>query len=391
MNRKCLIIIPGIPFPPVDGHKLKIYNLIKILNKNYALHIVTIARTIPNEAELSFIEAHSYKHSHFMQNIAQSLRNMCFNLFSNIPYQVSYFTLPEVKRYLKEDQDNYEFVFLNLIRTAGYLPELSGNKIVLDMVDLLSKSYLKSSNTTSSPVYKTIYSIEASRLLRYEKLIIEQCALTLCVNQQEAESLNEIGKVAWLPNGVKESLFQYDAFDQQYANGIAFFGTMFYQPNIDAVLWFEKYVMDKLNPDIKLYIIGARPASIILQMAKKRKNVIITGFLDDPYLLLNSCFAHIAPMQNGGGIQNKVLETMGMGKINILTSHGANPIKGGINGSHFLVEDEAFKMATLINDLFENPVKYEHIKANAKQLIMENYTWQAYERKLSKLLTTIGN
>lgn len=48
--------------------------------------------------------------------------------------------------------------------------------------------------------------------------------------------------------------------------------------------------------------------------------------MDDPYLILKKAIAVIAPMQTGGGIQNKVLEAMALGKINLLSSKAAAPI-----------------------------------------------------------------
>lgn len=382
MKKKCLIIIPGIPFPPVDGHKLKIYNLIKILSKKYDLHIVTISKTKLNEQEQDFINTHSYKNAHFKLNLIGAGFRILKNIFSPTPFQVAYFTLNAVKKYLKVNTESDDLVVFNLVRTAGYLPLLKSKKIVFDMVDLLSKSYFKSGISTSSRLFRLIYKIEGKRLLAYERIVMRNSELTLCVNNDDAIALKPYGDVIWLPNGVKDHLFDYQEFDKKYKNSIVFFGAMFYQPNIDAVIWFDKYVMDHLNKDITLYIIGARPSRQIINLANKRKNIIVTGFLEDPYIILNSCFAVIAPMQNGGGIQNKILEVMGMGKINILTSYGANPILGAKDKEHFFVEDNALAMAERINDIFVSDENCRDIGAKAKQLILDNYTWDAYEKKI---------
>ena len=253
--------------------------------------------------------------------------------------------------------------------------------MVFDIVDLLSSSYKKSEKTTSSKLFKIIYRIEGGRLHNYERNIVRNADLTICVNENEARNLKEFGNVKWLPNGVNKSLFTYNKVDTGLFNSIAFFGSMFYQPNIDAVIWFDRYVIDSLDPTINLFIIGARPSSAILEIAKKRKNVIVTGFLEDPYEILNSCFAIVAPMQNGGGIQNKILETMGMGKLNIITSYAANPIVGGVNDEHFLVEDDPVFMASKINAVFKNPHSFEHIGINAKKLILSRYTWESYRKQ----------
>lgn len=379
MKKKCLIIIPGIPYPPVDGHKLKIYNFILILSKYFDLHIITISKENLSVDQENFIKRNSYQSKHFRIGILGTLFRLFKSVFSKIPFQVGYFTLSTVKKYISINAENDHYAVLNLIRTGEYRNLLLNKYIILDMVDSLSKSYLKSNETTTSIVYKFIYGIEGHRLVAYEKKCISSVDLTLCVNNEDASNLSSYGKVKWLPNGVNPSLFIYQKKSNEFSNHIVFFGTMFYQPNIDAIIWFEKYVLDHLNPEIKLIIIGARPSSSILSLAKKRRNITVTGFLDDPYFIINSCFAVIAPMQNGGGIQNKILETMAMGKINVLTSYAADPIVDAIDNKHFIVENDPVIMAKKINDVYNSPFLFLKMEQNAKNLIKEKYTWEAYE------------
>ena len=382
MNKEnCLLIIPGIPYPPTDGHKLKIYNLILILKEKFDLHLITISREDLNQEQTLFLEKNSVTAKHFKLGFFLITIALIKSVFSKIPFQVSMFTYNHVNKYLRNYTVDCKYVILNLVRTGGYLPLLKNKKVVFDIVDLLSSSYKKSEKTTSSKLFKIIYRIEGGRLHNYERNIVRNADLTICVNENEARNLKEFGNVKWLPNGVNKSLFTYNKVDTGLFNSIAFFGSMFYQPNIDAVIWFDRYVIDSLDPTINLFIIGARPSSAILEIAKKRKNVIVTGFLEDPYEILNSCFAIVAPMQNGGGIQNKILETMGMGKLNIITSYAANPIVGGVNDEHFLVEDDPVFMASKINAVFKNPHSFEHIGINAKKLILSRYTWESYRKQ----------
>ena len=391
MKKNCVIIIPGIPYPPVDGHKLKIYNLILILSKHYDLHIITISKENLSTEQVDFIDKHSYKSKHFKIRSIATLFRLFKSIFSGIPFQVGYFTFSSIKRYLLNNSQNDTFAVLNLVRTCEYLDVLSNKYIVLDMVDSLSKSYLKSNETTSSRLYSLIYGIEGKRLVEYEKKCLSKANLTLCVNQEDAMNLSSCGNVKWLPNGVNASLFNYTKRDDDYNDYIVFFGAMFYQPNVDAMIWFDKYVLDHLDPNIKVVVIGARPSTSILNIAKKRTNVKVTGFLDDPYSIINSCFAVIAPMQNGGGIQNKILEAMGMGKVNILTSYAADPIVGAENNKHFIVENDPTIMAKKINEVYRFPSSFFKMGDDAAMLIKSRYTWEAYEEQIISQLNEQNN
>ena len=167
--KKCLIIIPGIPYPPVDGHKLKIYNLILILSKYFDLHIITISKESLSNKQAKFINENSYKSKHFKLNTFKSLFRLIKAVFSQIPFQVEYFTLSSIRKYILENSKNDEYAVLNLIRTCEYIDILKNKSIIIDMVDSLSKSYLKSTETTSSLIFRLIYGIEANRLIKYEK------------------------------------------------------------------------------------------------------------------------------------------------------------------------------------------------------------------------------
>lgn len=391
MKKNCLIIIPGIPYPPVDGHKLKIYNLILILSKHYNLHLITISKENLSSEQVEFVNSHSYKRKHFKIRPLATLFRLFKSIFSDIPFQVGYFTFSSIKRYIVKNTQNDTFAVLNLIRTCEYLDVLSDKYIILDMVDALSKSYLKSNETTSSRLYSLIYGIEGNRLVEYEKKCLSKANLTLCVNQEDALNLSSYGKVKWLPNGVNGSLFNYTKRDLDYSDYIVFFGAMFYQPNVDAMIWFDKYVLDHLDSNIKVVVIGARPSTSILNIAKKRTNVKVTGFLDDPYSIINSCFAVIAPMQNGGGIQNKILEAMGMGKVNILTSYAADPIVGAENNKHFIVENDPINMAKKINEVYNFRSSFIKMGEDAAILIKSKYTWEAYEEEIITQLNEQNN
>jgi glycosyltransferase involved in cell wall biosynthesis len=91
--------------------------------------------------------------------------------------------------------------------------------------------------------------------------------------------------------------------------------------------------------------------------------------------------AVVAPMQTGAGIQNKVLETMALGTINVLTSLAANPIVGAIDGEHFLIANTADDFCDILLKIAARPDEYNNIKMSARNFIAQNYTWQICEKQ----------
>ncbi|WP_181276692.1 glycosyltransferase [Arcticibacter pallidicorallinus] len=277
-----------------------------------------------------------------------------------------------------------DFAIVNLVRLVPYVEGFS-KPIFLDIVDSIGLNYLSSRKKVSSWFWKLIYRIEIKRLLTYEKECVKSLRNTFFVNYDECKYYSKFGSTRWIPNGVNNALFSYVYKEDQYMNSVAFFGKMDYQPNIDAVLWFVNHVLGEL-PEMSFYIIGSNPVEKVLSLQSKFANIHVTGYLDDPYRVLNSCALVVSPMQTGGGIQNKILESMALGKVNLLTTKAASPIQGAIEGIHYLLADTPELMKAHITQVMNDRAGYEHIGENAKKLMMELYTWENYKTKLYSML-----
>jgi glycosyltransferase involved in cell wall biosynthesis len=391
-RKKCLLILPRLPYPPVGGDKLKSYNLVKILHELYDLSIVIVSEEKLNLECTEFLEKNSIHYKLFIYPKWILYLNALRSLFTGNSLQVEFYYFREVQSYCDKLIAENDIVMSNLIRTAKYLNTDSARyKLrLLDMVDSIAINYTRSIDKVESYVWKMIYTFEAKRLMEFEKECVKNFSATFFVNKSECDYWSQYGNTFHIPNGVNEKLFSYSKKLSHYSNALTFFGKMNYQPNVDAVVWYLKNVHPLVDKEILFVILGANPSSVINKYAKL-DNIEVTGFVRDPYAIVNSSFATIAPMQTGAGIQNKVLEGMALGQVNVLSTLAANPILNAEHGKHFLVEDDPIKLASMINDLFKNPTKYDSIRANAKELISNIYTWSNYRSKFCQMILSIEN
>jgi len=382
-KRKCLLILPRFPYPAVGGDKLKSYNLVRILNLKYELFIYIITDEKITSDVVKFLKDHSAGYKVFYRNKFYFRLNALKNIFSNRPIQVSYYYFRAAQEEIDRLLLDVDFAIANLVRTSEYLASFNKPKF-LDIVDSIALNYIRSRSKATSLFWKFIYQVEAKRLLQFEKQSVSTFHSTFFVNYDECRFWSKYGNTVWIPNGVNPALFAYGQGLAQNvpSNVISFLGKMDYQPNVDAVCWFANMVLPKLNGEIRFLIIGARPNSTVRRLSRKSENVNVVGFVDDPYELLGSSFAVVAPMRTGGGIQNKILEAMGLGKIVITTSLGALPIKGAEHGVHLLIGNTPEELVKLVEDVFKNPNKFVNIGLNARTLVEKIYTWQKYENKL---------
>lgn len=378
-KKNCLMILPRPIFPLVSGYSNKNYNLIQCLSLEYNLSLIILSTQKLCEEEIAYYKEYTCRVTEIVAHKYENYMTAFWYLLSTRPIQVGYYYKKAVAKYVRMISQDSDIVIASLVRTVKYLEEVPNSCIkIFDMVDSIGLNYIHSLHQTTSVFWKLLYKIEGKRLINYEKEQVAKADCSFFVNEKEENFYSKYGSTAWLPHGVKEELFSYNKNDSRYEKSVAFIGKMDYQPNIDAVKWYIEKVHVVIGKKIPLIIVGAYPTKDILEIAKKAKNVTVTGYCEDPYLYLKSCLAVIAPMQTGGGIQNKVLEGMALGKINVITSLAAAPIENGKGSKLFLVADTAEQYSKILIDVLENSGMYEDIGIRAKNFVMKKFTWKVY-------------
>lgn len=390
VKKKCLFILTRLPYPPVGGDKLKSYNLVKILAELYDLSIIVVTDEKVDDETKTFLKDNSFEYKIFNYPKWRFYLNALCSIFSGNPIQVDYYYFSIVQKYCKIKIAENEILIANLIRTAKYFQtDVAVSKVrLLDMVDSISMNYERSMNNVSSFFWKLIYKFEVKRLKRFEENCVRTFSGTFFVNKTECEYWSSFGKTFHIPNGVNDKLFNYSKTKKITGNYIAFFGKMNYQPNIDAVMWYINNVHDYIDDKITFVIIGAYPSKKIKNLTIK-KNIIVTDYIDDPYEIINGSNIVIAPMQTGGGIQNKVLETMALGKINLLSSLAAHPITEALHGKHFIIEDNPINFSKKINEICLTQHVNDQISENAKSFVLDNFSWENYKVKFVEMVNMI--
>ncbi len=379
MKKNCLLILPRDIFPVIGGYALKNEALIKGLSKQYNLYLVVVSNRQLSETEELFYQQHSKEFHYFSFSKWRYLFNAALSLFTKKPIQTNYFYFSKVQKCINEILPHIDIAIGALVRTMKYLENTPQNVFKLfDMVDSFGLIYKKSVDEVQSNLWKAIYKVESKRLLKYERECIYSSNLTYLFSETEKDYWKQYSeKVQWVPYGIKDFLATYDKKDEQYRDAVAFIGKMDYRPNIDAVKWYAENIHSKLPNPPKFIIIGAYPTEEVKKLQDKYNNIVVTGFVEDPYVILNSVKAVVAPMQTGGGIQTKVLEAMVLGKTVILSKLAAGPIHGTEDGKHFLVADtleEYEKAFCLIN----NADECSRIGKNAKDLVKSTFSWNNY-------------
>ena len=387
-KKKILLCIPRIPFPLNSGGRIAMYDVLQLLSKEFELTLIIIDDCSENVKYVDEMKNFSNQVYFFSKSKIYFFANSILGLLYMRPLQVGYFYFKEIQILINSLESSHDLYFSFMIRTSSYGYKLKIKKIHY-AIDSMFLNYLNSKKNTTSLLWKLIFMLEIPLLFKIEKKHILKYNITTFVNKEEASYWETFGSSFNLPHGISNELLQYNKYDEEYNNAIVFIGRMDYQPNIDAIVWFCNNVFQFLSKEIRLLIIGGFPTNDVKQLEHRFENIKVLGFVNDPNIILKSCICTIAPMQSGGGLQTKILMSMALNNIVVLTTLSSKAIIGAENGKNMFIEDEPHKIASIINKIHGDPKSFQSVRIAAKELIENNYSLNIIEKKLSKLINDL--
>ena len=390
-----------------DGYSIRALGLAGILKKEYNIDLVSLYQKETELEQKNGLEKFFDNIYLFSENILSESLGAVKGVLSSAPIQEEIYFSSKMQEWINKNYKNYNLIFCETLRTIKYVKNLRIPKVV-DLIESLSLKYLRAREFVN-PLWKLIYKIETPRIQKREREALENFDKVLIsspfdrkylcqqstVNLPRRQAGTQQSKLVVVPNGVKEKVIHYPLSNTQYPeeNWISFFGKMDYQPNEDAVLWFSREIFPQIQskvPNLKFYIIGTNPTKKIKNL-QRIKNIKITGFLDNPYKILQKSKLVVVPLRFGAGIQNKVLEAMALGKPVITSPISAQGIKEAKVGEHFEVIsiDKPEIWVEKIMDLISNNQRRKSLNKAAQELIEENYRWEEIGKKLLKTVSEV--
>lgn len=396
--KELLYLAHRIPYPPNKGDKVRSFNELKYLAKNYKVHLG------------AFIDdANDWQH---VETLKQFCGETCFVALNSqlakiksvqgflsgealtLPYYKNKKFANWVKQILASRPIQHVLIYSSPM--AQYVPTDKRLRKIADFVDVDSDKWQQYSKTKSWPL-SWIYSREAKKLAAYERKIAAEFDATILVAPHEADLLRKIApesadRIYYAKNGVDAEFFSpQHLLENPYSKDevpLVFTGAMDYWPNIDAVEWFADQVyplVKKTQPKATFYIVGARPAAT-LDRLKSVSGITITGSVADVRPYISHAALSVAPLRIARGIQNKVLEAMAMEKAVVVSTQAAAGIAADDGRDFVITETDANQFANAVCDLLKGDVTQSIGKA-ARQRVLNDYSWHANLSCLDTLLS----
>lgn len=381
------------PFPPNNGSKLRIYNLLKAICSQ---HTVTL---------LSFIEPGESASPSVVpiQNLVETqtiLRKpfnpsswrACLGLFSHKPrFVIDTYSL-EMEKAIRNvlQRKKIDLVIASQFDMAIYRSAFHNLPAIFEEIEigLFSQRVLEAENYLQ---YIRSW-LTWVKHRRYVGQLLSSFQLGTVVSAKEAELVEQAFSMSHLvkivPNCV--NLADYEGYLTTPPNPkrLIFTGSFSYMPNYQAMRWFVDKVFPLVlhsHPETQLVITGDTAGKEFAGCP----NIIQTGMVDDIRPWVAGAWISLAPIQVGGGTRLKILEAMGLRSAVISTNKGAE----GLDvepGKHILLADQPDDFAAAVCTLLEDPLLRLQLTRNSYQLVKEKYDWVAQTSNILNIIDQIA-
>jgi len=393
---KILILSARLPHASGKADSMTVYRIIQYFAQRHEVYLATFYDEDAELTHVSELEGYCKEVQCVKRSRARSMFNMaCAVPRFPLPLQVAFYRDSRMTRVvdnmLKHIQP--DLAYAHLIRMGEYLKDKSGRPRVLALQISQTLNYGRMITNIRSPFYKLLYRLEYNRVRKYEPAItkkFDSCLLISKYDKQSLEGHEQITNIFYSPHGVDVAFYtQTEAVERE--NAILFCGVLETPTNMDAVLYFYHDIYPKVKaavPEVKLYLAGKNPPSIIRKISDTDPSVVVTGFVKDirPYYAKTK--VGIDPLRIGAGLQNKLLIGMSMGQCMVATSI-ANEGIAAEPDTQILIADEPAAFADAVIELLSNSEKAETLARNARTFVEEKWTWEYYFGQLEEHFETI--
>jgi len=279
------------------------------------------------------------------------------------------------------------------------LPEDLRTPLVLDMVDVDSAKWEELAGRTGDPLRRWLLRREARLVRRAERAWAKRALRVLFAAEREAvlfaaREPDLAAKAEVVPNGVDLHWFHpahrfADPCGPRLRPRIAFIGRMDYPPNVEAAVRLVRGVLPRLQAaaiDAEVHLVGASPARAVRALAGPR--VRVWGRVPDTRPFLAHADAVAVPLALARGVQNKLLEAMGMGRPVVASPQAAEglprPARAGIRVAD---GDDAFSAA--LADLIRHPMRAAQLGRRARALAEAHLGWELAFSRLDAVLDRV--
>jgi glycosyltransferase involved in cell wall biosynthesis len=374
---KILFLSNWFPYPPSNGSKLRIYNLLRGLTQFHEVALISFAEAPEIESGIHELQS-ICKAVHVISRKTYNPRSLQARLgfLSSTPRSIRDTFSLEMADCIRslQGKEDFDLVVASQIGTAAYRQYFSQTPAIFEEVEsgVLYEKFARA----DSAYLRFRHGLTWSKHRRYMSGLIKRFNTSTVASEQEKILLSDImsgyRSIEVIPNCI--NLADYEPVQETPMPGsLIFSGSFRYHANYDSMVWFLEEIFPRIQtqvPDVNLTITGDH-AGLRLPTYNR---VTLTGFIDDVRPFIASAWISLAPLLVGGGTRLKILEAMALKTPVVATTKGAEglDVKDGFD---ILIADTPQEFAEAVIRILSDNGLRQMLVENAYRLVLEKYNW----------------
>lgn len=380
---RILVLSPVFPYPPNDGDRIRIFNIIRQLKNEgkHSLHLVSFCRA--NEEGLKpELKGYFETIDTIVMDKKQIIKGALKGVFSGSPLNITAYENPQMAALVKKAVDKYspDLIFAYRLRMAQYALRYNLPRVI-DYVDSLALFMKRSAVFERSLLKKLYYIFDAPRIEKYERSTASKFSGVFINSDEDAKYLGN-SNIITAPNGAMTAKKNTGKKNADIYT-VGFLGNMPYGPNREAVRYFIKNVWKKTfnnDKNIRLIIAG-RGAEMFKSLAGG--NVELKDNVPDVQNEISTWDVSVVPVRYGAGRQNKVMDCWAC-KVPVIAAPFAAKGVYGRDGYNLLIANNEKEYAEKIFQLRNKPALGGKIAANALRTLEKYFDWKKTGKTINK-------
>lgn len=386
-----LFLSSWYPYPPDNGSKLRVYNLLRGLAKQHAVTLITFSERPPSDPPPALKALCRAVYVVPRQPYNPASARALSGLLSLTPRSVLDTYQPlmaaQIEQVLQENE--IDLVIASQWRTAAYQSTFAPIPAIYEEIETGVFSSKVAQAATS--LGRLRHWLPLLKLRVYLRRLLPRFQAGTVVSEDEKALLRQLvpgyGPIHVIPNGIDTADYE-DVQAISQPDTLIFTGALSYFANLEGIRWFlsEVYpIVQAKVPAVKLVITG-KNEGVTLPAAD---NVTLTGFVEDVRPFIASARVSLAPLHVGGGTRLKILEAMALGTPVVATGKGAEGLQA-TDGEHLLVADTPQQFAEAVIRLLQDRKLCQKLAANGCRLVRQQYDWAVIMPDFLDLVEEVG-
>jgi polysaccharide biosynthesis protein PslH len=375
---KILFLSAWYPYPPDNGSKIRIFNLLRCLSEYHNVTLITFFDRDEHRQEEPILRP-SPSEIHVIPSQAYNPRSWRARLgyLSATPRYLADTYRPEMDSLIRQtvEKISYDLVIASQLSMARYYRCFQGVPAVFEEAELGTYWPFETQMSISRTGIRRQLTWAKHR--RFMTRLLRNFRFCTVVSEVErkllVKALPHYRSVHVIPNSIDPDRFVRSS-NGRAPHSLIFAGSLCYFANHDAMVWFLREIYPFIQaelPDVQLTITGEQTQ----QNLPSSRNVVLSGRVHDIQSLVASSAVSLAPIRLGGGTRLKILESFALGTPVVATSKGVEGLEA-LDGEHLLVADTPREFAEAVLRLLREPQHAQKIADNAYKLVREHYDWK---------------